>query len=657
MMLVSLIIPCFNAIDKIGRCLASLEQVRFIENQYEVLIIDDCSNDGTDSFVRKECSKKDNWHFFRLETNSGSPSMPRNIGIKHARGKYVYFLDCDDEILPDALNDLYNLAVKEDACLVRSALLADDGKNRMLMNQLPDWSFGLTLKQRIEMIISKQSTVVTNFVKRELLVENNIRWPEHLRMGEDTVFLAEVMVAAERIEYLNKPTFVYFKLPSLTPASTQRYGKKELSDHLNVWSKAQLLLNKKGINYIEKRIHIGLKVALEFLIYRNRGDVDQESFNALFDFIRGHWSIIKSISLSKRLKELLSAVYEGDYISFRELAKPRLLIAGHDLKFISDAFPELERYFTIRTDVWSGHAIHDEKNSQDCLEWADYIWCEWLLGNAEWYARHKQPCQRLVVRMHRMELGRDHGTRIDINKVDGVIAVSTFFFERLLEKFPNIPREKAKLIHNYVRVDGYDKTWHADRLFTVGIIGILPCRKGFKRALEILNKLKHIDARFNLKVFGKVAEDLHWVANNSTEMKYFSECREYIDKNNLSESVDFVGHVDIKTELARHRVGYVLSVSDPEFDFPGPESFHLAVADGFSAGCVSLLLHWQGCEYIWPKSAILESVNEIVNEILYLKESKDEFFRRARDGESFIKKWYDIDCFVEKVKDLFLELS
>ena len=215
--------------------------------------------------------------------------------------------------------------------------------------------------------------------------------------------------------------------------------------------------------------------------------------------------------------------------------------------------------------------------------------------------------------------------------------------------------KKFRLTHNFVRVDDYDKSWHPDRLFTLGIIGILPSRKGYKKALEILKELKACIPRFNLKVFGKRAEDLHWVANNPAEMSYFSECKEYIEKNGLSDSVEYVGHVDIQ-ELSRQKVGYILSVSDHDLDFPGPESFHLAIADGFSAGAVSLVLHWPGCEYIWPGSAVFESKNDIVDELLRLKNNRLGFLKRASEGEGFIKENYDIDGFVEKVNDRFLEI-
>ncbi|MFC0353027.1 glycosyltransferase family 2 protein [Chromohalobacter japonicus] len=241
-MLVSFVIPCFNAIDKIGRCMASLERLNFDPKQYEALFVDDCSTDGTDELIKKACAKVENWQFLQLEKNSGSPSRPRNKGIEKACGKYIYFLDCDDEILPDALNELTQLAEETDACLIRSELFAEDGKQHKRMNQIDSWHSALTKKEKIELIIKKQSTVVTSFVKTDLLRKHNIRWPEHLRMGEDTVFLAAVLAYAEVVEYLASPTFIYFKIPSMTPASTQRYGRRELADHLEVWSTTQKLL-------------------------------------------------------------------------------------------------------------------------------------------------------------------------------------------------------------------------------------------------------------------------------------------------------------------------------------------------------------------------------------------------------------------------------
>lgn len=656
-MKISVVVPCYNAADKIGRCFASLRAVDFDPREFEVVFVDDCSTDGTYELLQRICSAMPHWRLLRLEQNSGSPSRPRNRGIDAAQGEYIYFLDCDDEILSSALKDQYELALQTKACLIRSELLVEDGRGRRLMNQLKEWDVDLAHVRRLELIIGKQSTVVTSFVKTSLLKERQIRWPEHLRMGEDTVFLSEILLNSKRVEYLPKPTCVYYKLPSLTPASTQRYGNKELRDHLQVWATVQELLKKVGIDYFQVRLNVGLRVALESLIFRNRGDVDKVVFSDLQKFIDKNWVIINEFKYSQRLKELLSSIRSGSFNEFRHLCRPRLLIAGHDLKFINDAIPELSQSFDIRIDEWKGHAIHDEAASLRHMEWAELVWCEWLLKNVEWYSSRKRPNQRLVVRMHRMELARSHGELMDVSKVDAIVTVSALFFERLLERYPDIPRSKVRLIDNYVRTNEYQTDWHPDRLFTLGMVGILPSRKGLMRALRILKTLREHDDRFRLEVFGHQPEDLSWVARNPEEMTYFDECKAFIKQNNLASSVVFNGHSNVKKELASRKVGFVLSVSESELGFPGPESFHIAVADAFAAGGLCLIQHWLGAEYIWPREVVLDSDSAIAQEILRLSSEEVRYRELSDQGKRFVENRYDIQSFTAAVKELFLELQ
>ena len=63
-----------------------------------------------------------------------------------------------------------------------------------------------------------------------------------------------------------------------------------------------------------------------------------------------------------------------------------------------------EKYYSIQVDEWTGHELHDPQRSKNLLEWADIIFCEWLLGNAVWYANNKKDHQKLIVRLHRFEL-------------------------------------------------------------------------------------------------------------------------------------------------------------------------------------------------------------------------------------------------------------
>jgi glycosyltransferase involved in cell wall biosynthesis len=656
-MKISVIIPCYNAADKIGRCLASLNAIKFPADEFEVLFIDDCSSDGTYELLQQACAPQTHWRVLQLEHNSGSPSRPRNRGMDQARGEYVFFLDCDDEILPDTLRSHYDHARQTNACLIRAELWAEDGRGRKRMNQLPSWSAALSQKQRKELIVSKQSTVCPSFVKLELLRKHGILWPEAIRMGEDTLFLANVLAYSERVEYLSEPSFVYNKFPALTPSSTQRYGARELNDHLSVWTAAQTSLAQQGIDYYRCRLQVGLQTALAYLIHRGRGDIDENSFRRFAEFVNINWSVIGSFQYIRRYKDILGALQTGDFTSFKQQCRPRLLIAGHDLKFVTSVMPELAQHFDIRIDEWKGHDTHDEKQSLACLEWAELIWCEWLLGNAVWYAQRKRPNQRLVVRMHRMELGRDHGDKAGMEKVDAFVAVSVHFFERLLEKFPSIPRAKVRLLPNYLRVKEYRCDWSEQRLFTLGMIGILPSRKRLDIALEILARLRVVDSRYRLEVFGSRPEDLSWVARDKAEMRFFSDCRSLIATNDLQDSVSFRGHSDVKVKLAEHHVGFVLSVSDSDRTFPGPESFHIAVADGYAAGGIGLVLQWEGAEYVWPREHIFQNIDEIVANILSYRDDSARFQTEAALGKNFIEDRYDVDNFVSSVIGIFQEFT
>lgn len=59
MIAVSIIVPCFNAYSKIGRCLASLRAIDFPDGEYEVIFVDDKSNDGSYEILKGECERED----------------------------------------------------------------------------------------------------------------------------------------------------------------------------------------------------------------------------------------------------------------------------------------------------------------------------------------------------------------------------------------------------------------------------------------------------------------------------------------------------------------------------------------------------------------------------------------------------------------------
>ncbi|TFV04392.1 glycosyltransferase, partial [Bacillus stratosphericus] len=165
----------------------------------------------------------------------------------------------------------------------------------------------------------------------------------------------------------------------------------------------------------------------------------------------------------------------------------------------------------------------------------------------------------------------------------------------------------------------YDRSKNEEKLFNLGIIGILPSRKGYLNALKLLNSLVQKNKKYRLYVYGKMPEELPWIKNNPEEMAYFNECKQFIKQNNLSQHVIIKGWVNVKTELKN--IGFILSTSDNE---KIPESFHIAPADGFSAGNQGVLLNWNGAEYIYPPKYIFDSL-ELMAEHIYAQNTLNKF--------------------------------
>ena len=99
--LVSIITPCYNAASVISQTIDSVLNQSY--TNWELLICDDCSTDGTRAIIDEYVVKDDRIHIYSTPHNTGHPIMPRNISLANAKGDIIAFLDADDVWLPDML--------------------------------------------------------------------------------------------------------------------------------------------------------------------------------------------------------------------------------------------------------------------------------------------------------------------------------------------------------------------------------------------------------------------------------------------------------------------------------------------------------------------------------------------------------------------------
>lgn len=297
--------------------------------------------------------------------------------------------------------------------------------------------------------------------------------------------------------------------------------------------------------------------------------------------------------------------------------KIRVVFAGHDLKFLRmaitacEASPQLE----VKIDNWKGHATHDEKKSQILLDWADVIFCEWGLGNAVWYSKHKKQHQKLIVRMHLQERETEHPANYTMDNIDQIIAISPYIFEEF-HRVCNIPREKMTMIYNMIDTAQYCRKKTVDSRYNIGVCGILPSRKRLDLTLDILEKLWQKDKRYRLYVKSRMPQDLPWLMQREDEKKYYDSVFQRIEDAPWKDAVTFDEHGDDVAEWMK-KIGFMLSTSDFE-------SFHLAPMEGMASGSVPCVLHWPGAETIYPKEHIFETTDAIAEYIRVYKQAPDK---------------------------------
>ena len=204
---ISVIIPLYNAEKYIRECLISVLASKF--QDYEVLVVDDCSTDNSLDEVKKLLPHFDGrLKILSTEKNSGGPGLPRNTGIKNALGKYITFIDNDDLILPDALENFFAVAEKFNADVVYTEkyFVSDDkvnGKNLKVrlagaVEDLVDEPTSIPFYERIQRDLAGKFIIAPwgKLYRRDFLIENKIGFPQ-IRFAEDVMFCFKCLCLAK----------------------------------------------------------------------------------------------------------------------------------------------------------------------------------------------------------------------------------------------------------------------------------------------------------------------------------------------------------------------------------------------------------------------------------------------------------------------------
>lgn len=235
--MISVIIPVYNSEKTLARCLESLLAQSFCN--YELIIVNDGSTDASSTIIN-QFAEKDARVVGIAKDNSGVSSA-RNLGIEVSRGEYICFVDSDDYVTHNYLEDLYNCIIDSEVDLAMCLI------SRSKKMESVDETFFHDCNEIIKTIIINDyhnAGPYNKLFKRQLI--GDLRFAEDIYLGEDTLFCVEYAKKCRNAVRLNKVLY-YYEIPT----SSTLYVKDKTKLHRNlsvIESRKRMLLNIKMLN-------------------------------------------------------------------------------------------------------------------------------------------------------------------------------------------------------------------------------------------------------------------------------------------------------------------------------------------------------------------------------------------------------------------------
>lgn len=203
---ISIIIPIYNVEKYLHRCIESILAQTF--TNYELILVDDGSPDNCGK-ICDEYALKDS-RIIVIHKENGGVSSARNIGLKHAKGKYIVFCDSDDYIQDDYLDVLYNSMKSEDVDLVCAGyeVVDDTGIPEKCLNGFDlDYCFSddTSIKDFIIFNVLDRApnwAIWAKIYRTDIIKPNMIRFCESCEnFAEDLAFYLDYILYCKRIKF------------------------------------------------------------------------------------------------------------------------------------------------------------------------------------------------------------------------------------------------------------------------------------------------------------------------------------------------------------------------------------------------------------------------------------------------------------------------
>lgn len=246
---ISIIIPVYNTEQHLEECLDSVVAQHF--QDWECLLIDDGSTDGSGRICDLYAGSDTRFRVFHTE-NAGV-SAARNLGIAHAAGSYLAFIDSDDTVDREYLSELHRLTADDiDLTVCGMKCINSDG---IEIRSSERGVFSLCGENADRFVDLNRKFLlygpVVKLYRTRIVRENQIRFPEGVHFGEDLIFNLAYMEHVDRIAVSEAAAYNYRRSPDGTLSTSEH--SVDFKTNYEQWKMIGSFFRRRGIDSPDAR--------------------------------------------------------------------------------------------------------------------------------------------------------------------------------------------------------------------------------------------------------------------------------------------------------------------------------------------------------------------------------------------------------------------
>ena len=236
--LISVIVPVYNGEAYLEACIESIRNQTY--PNLEIIIVNDGSTDGTAGVCTKLQNRYENVHIITMQDEGVSAA--RNAGIEAAKGDFLTFVDADDRLRPQTIKVLYDCVIGTDSDIA--------GCSFLIWRSGEEWKKVSEEKEKELPTVSSTIYSPDSYVRNAILQGNSRCWSKLYRksavgmtrfrtgitIGEDMLFLMDLLPSVKKIAEIEYPGYGYFQNPH---GAIRRKFIPDYMDQITCWELAR----------------------------------------------------------------------------------------------------------------------------------------------------------------------------------------------------------------------------------------------------------------------------------------------------------------------------------------------------------------------------------------------------------------------------------